>query len=313
MVAVVSVSQGVMGSLQEKLSLLATNEYARMKGSRSKIAFLISELNNMYALHQKVTMMEDPDVQVKAWAREVRELAYDIEDCIDKFMHSLGIKRKRRKTGGIRELFHTCVSFLHTLRSWHQIASKIDELKTRVVAVREQRNSYKLDDLASGTCSENIVVDPRLCALFAEGACLVGIEGPRDDLVNWLVHGETGLIKHCKVLSIVGFGGLGKTTLANEVYRKIRANFHCHAFVSLSQKPDMKKILKGVLFQLLLEDSFTEVAQTLDEMDLILKLRELLQDKRYSKLLNFFSLFLSCNTDEPLFFSKKLCVPTVSC
>jgi disease resistance protein RPM1 len=86
--------------------------------------------------------------------------------------------------------------------------------------------------------------------------------------------------KHCKVLSIVGFGGLGKTTLANEVYRKIQGQFDCWAFVSVSQKPDIKKIIKDLISQVPCEDGFTDDIYDWDERKSIAKLRELLHDKR---------------------------------
>jgi disease resistance protein RPM1 len=82
------------------------------------------------------------------------------------------------------------------------------------------------------------------------------------------------------VLSIVGFGGLGKTTLAKEVCHKIQGHFDCHAFVSISQKPNVRKIMKDVFSQVYSEENFTKGIDTWDEKKLIAKLRELLQDKR---------------------------------
>lgn len=177
------------------------------------------------------------------------EMAYDIEGCVDAFTHRLGGGDEPHGQGGIKEFLGKCARFLLALRSRHQFANQIDELKSRLVEVGERRERYKLDDLDCGN-SGRMVVDPRLSALFANEDQLVGIDGPRDDLAKWMVEVERGLAKHRKVLSIVGFGGLGKTTLANEVYRKIGGKFQCKAFVSVSQKPDMNKILRDFLLQL---------------------------------------------------------------
>ena len=44
----------------------------------------------MHAAVHKYMMLQDPDVQVKAWISLLRELTYDIEDVIDKFIYQLG-------------------------------------------------------------------------------------------------------------------------------------------------------------------------------------------------------------------------------
>src|SRR5438128_10628563 len=95
---------------------------------------------------------------------------------------------------------------------------------------------YKID--VSIFRSEYVSVDPRIHTLFADENGLVGIDGPRNELAEWLMHKDQQL-----KVSVVAIGGLGKTTLANAVYRRIGEQFDCKAFVSISQRPDLKRIL----------------------------------------------------------------------
>ncbi|KAF6993088.1 hypothetical protein CFC21_010028 [Triticum aestivum] len=272
---VVTASQGALGPLLVKLTALLANECGRLKGVRREIRSLQSELTSMHGALKKYTKLEDPDDQVKEWISLVRELAYDTEDCFDKFIHHLG---KGGHDAGFKEFFREMAHRLKTLGARRGIANQIDDLKFRIKEVKELKTSYKLDDIAC-SISVHATVDPRLAALFAEEAHLVGIDGPRDDLAKWMVQEENK--HHRKILSIVGFGGLGKTTLANEVYHKIQGHFNCHAFVSVSQKPDTKKIIKDVISQVSNNEEFTKDIDIWDEKKSIAKLRELLQDKRY--------------------------------
>ena len=82
-------------------------------------------------------------------------------------------------------------------------------------------------------------------------------------------------VQEPRVVSIVRFGGLGKTTFANEVYAKLGDDFDCEAFVSVSQRPDMMTLLKSLATQML-----GPLVDTSDINELINKLRMYLQDKR---------------------------------
>ncbi|KAM3399806.1 hypothetical protein ACQJBY_004951 [Aegilops geniculata] len=275
MAPVVTAALGALGPLLGKLADLLANECGRLKGVRREIRSLKAELAGMHGALMKYTRLENPDEQVKIWVPLVRELSYDTEDCFDKFIHQLGDGGSR--DGGFKEFFRKTARRLKTLGARHGIASQIDDLKLRIKEVKELKTSYKLDDVASNA-QGHATVDPRLAALFAEEAHLVGIDGPRDELAKWMLEEENKL--HRRVLSIVGFGGLGKTTLANEVYRKIQGRFDCHAFVSVSQKPDTKKIIKDLISQVSRKDEFTKDMESWDEKKSITKLRELLQKIR---------------------------------
>ncbi|XP_020180671.1 disease resistance protein RGA5 [Aegilops tauschii subsp. strangulata] len=277
--AVVSAAHGAFGPLLGKLTALLADECGRLKGVRREIRSLRSELASMHAALKEYTKLDDPSDQVKAWISLVRELAYDTEDVFDKFIHHLGDSPDH---GGFKELFRKAARRLKTLGARHGIAGEIHDLKDRIRQVKELKDCYKLPNNAPSSTAGPAAVDPRLHALFADEAHLVGIDGPRDHLAKWMLEEANTSPKHCKVLSIVGFGGLGKTTLANEVCREIQGEFDCKAFVSVSQKPDIKKIIKDVISQVSCQGGSTKDDTTdWDEMKSISELRVLLQNKRY--------------------------------
>lgn len=85
--------------------------------------------------------------------------------------------------------------------------------------------------------------------------------------------------KRLKVVSIVGCGGLGKTTLAIQVYEHLEGQFDFQATVLMSRNFDMGRILRAILFQTNEKDY--KNTESWDEALLIRKLRKYLEDKRY--------------------------------
>jgi len=108
------------------------------------------------------------------------------------------------------------------------------------------------------------------------------------------------------VVSIAGFGGLGKTTLARAVYDEIKQQFDCTAFVSVSRNPDMKKLLKDILYGLDSKNKFKDIhSKMLDETQLIDLIHEFLKNRRYicasHLIMHIFLLVLRCVTSVHLF------------
>lgn len=122
-----------------------------------------------------------------------------------------------------------------------------------------------------------VPIDPRLSALYTETSSLVGIHDPKANLIKWLMGDE----QERNVVSVVGLGGLGKTTLVKEVYRDIGGKFDCKAFVSVSQRPDMTALLISIILQIGRQKS----SHSCSMKDLIDSLRESLQHKRYLALI----------------------------
>lgn len=268
--AAVSASSGAMNSVIAKLASLLTDEYTHLKGVKSGIRWLRDELGSMNAVLQRLGDMDDDqiDVQTKEWRNKVRELSYDIEDCIDRFLqnHSSGDANANLLQKGVRKM--------KKLWENHQIGDEIKQLKERVIEEKERHERYKIADRLM-VAPQHVRLDPRVPALYEQAKNLVGIDKPREQIIGWIKSEE----KQLKVVSIFGTGGLGKTTLAMEVYHKIDESFDCRAMVSVSRTPDIKKLLRDILFQI--NEREYEKSNDWEMEQLIPKLRKNLEDKRY--------------------------------
>ncbi|TVU43480.1 hypothetical protein EJB05_09955, partial [Eragrostis curvula] len=252
----VSVTMGVMKPVLANLGVLMGDEYKKLKGLRKKVSFLERELRAINALLEKMDASDELDPQAKEWRKDIIEMSTS-KTTSTTLWTTLG---KPLTRWGSSEKLHR-----------RRLGNQFQEIKTLVMEASERRMRYKLDECISNTIP--VAVDPRLSALYKESESLVGINSQKEVLVKWVT--DEG--QQLKVLSIVGFGGLGKTTLANEVYREVGAPFNCKAFIPVSSKPDMKRLLNSMLSQL---GQQCENTSHFCEMDLINSIRKSLQDKR---------------------------------
>ena len=126
-----------------------------------------------------------------------------------------------------------------------------------------------------GITPAKISVDPRITSLYTKTADLIGIDEAREELITRLTKGDDMSMQQ-RIVSVVGFGGLGKTTLAKVMYDKLKGQFDCMAFVPVGRNPDLKKVFKDMSIDL---DTRFNV-DVLDERQLIDKLQEFLENKR---------------------------------
>ena len=262
-----TVASGVMNPLIGKLTALMGDEYKKFKGVRKQASFLEKELSAMNAALQKLELIDEIDPTVKDWRDHVREMSYDMENCIDDFMRQS--RADDAKGGFIKKTARRIKKMRERLR----IADRMEELKTLALEANDRRERYKIDDWKPA--SSSVVVDPRLRAIYQEADTLVGIDGQREEVVTQLMDTQ----KKLKVVSVVGFGGLGKTTLAKQVYDKIGSLFDCKAFFSVSQRPDMTELLNNFQWKLGMRDPDTSRTRKVD--DIIEELRQHLKKKRY--------------------------------
>uniref|UniRef100_A0ACD5XDR5 Uncharacterized protein n=1 Tax=Avena sativa TaxID=4498 RepID=A0ACD5XDR5_AVESA len=273
---------GAMGSLLPKLVELLQEEYRLPKSVKEGVRSLEKEMQSMHAALRKVAEVpaDQLDEQVKLWAWEVRELSFDMEDVIDKFLVRVDDDDPdpAAKSNKLTRLMEKMAGLFNKGKARHQIAAAIKDINKQVQEVANRRGRYTVDNIVAKPAAV-AHIDPRLRALYTEVTELVGVAGKRDvKLMKLLSEGDDETKKKLKIVSVVGFGGLGKTTLVKTVYDKIKGDFACRAFVPVGRSADAKKVFIDILLDLgIYQNHFS----MLNERQLIDKLRESLENKRY--------------------------------
>uniref|UniRef100_A0ACD6ALS3 Uncharacterized protein n=1 Tax=Avena sativa TaxID=4498 RepID=A0ACD6ALS3_AVESA len=252
-VALVSAATGALKPVLAKLGALLGDKYKRLKGVHKDIKPLTHELAAMDAFLMKMSEEEDPDVQDKVWMND--------EDCIDDFM--LSVDDKDTKPDGFMEkIKHS----LGKMKARSRISNEIGDLKKQIIEVGERNASYKTRQALTNT--KNLTVDPRALAIFVHVTELVGVDEPKAEIIKMLNQDDAraSAQQNLKLVSIVGFGGMGKTTLANQVYQEIHGQFECHAFLSVSRNPNIMNILRTILSEVTRKDYATTEAGSIQQL-----------------------------------------------
>ncbi|XP_047065354.1 disease resistance protein RGA5-like [Lolium rigidum] len=273
---------GAMGTLLPKLAELLNEEYKLQKGVKEGVKSLEKEMQSMHAAIRKVARVprDQLDEQVKLWAGEVRELSFDMEDVVDKFLVRVDDDTEpATKSNKLKRLTEKMAGLFTKGKARHEIADAIKEINKQVQEVASRRDRYNINNIVDKPAPV-MTIDPRLQALYTEVTELVGIAGRRDQEVMKLLmdEGDGMSTKKLKTVSVVGFGGLGKTTLVKTVFDKIKGDYASNAFVTVGRNADAKKVFMDILLGL---DKYGSQPTGLDERQLIDKLRKRLENKRY--------------------------------
>ncbi|KAI3991254.1 hypothetical protein MKX01_022475 [Papaver californicum] len=177
---------------------------------------------------------------IRNWVSEIRDIAYDAEDIIDTFILQIEEEKKAPRMKGFMVIFNKYAGISNKGKKLHNIGRKIKAIQKRLSDLSIKRDIYEirnLRELTGGGGSISARERLRLArrsSPYADGEDFIGL--------NDAVEGRC-------VISIVGMGGLGKTSLAKKVYNhsKVQSRFHHQAWVYLSQEYNTKDLFKRII------------------------------------------------------------------
>ncbi|KAJ4807113.1 Disease resistance family protein [Rhynchospora pubera] len=225
-----------------KIAETAYKEALFLYGVGDEVEWAKRELEWVSAFVKDADAKQNKGALVKKWVEEVKEVAYMIEDALDEFFVKMGGARSK---GVLKRVSHGPKALIERLK----LGAAIDKIKERLNEIKENRENYGITSLPSSSRGPaRQFVRP----VFTPEIDETEVVGFEDDIKNICEQLCDESVSRRSVISIVGPGGRGKTTVASKIHKSFRekSHFDCCIWVTVSQGFNVIDIMKKILEKL---------------------------------------------------------------
>ncbi|XP_010511026.1 PREDICTED: probable disease resistance protein At1g59620 [Camelina sativa] len=228
----------------EKLLDLIFRESERFQGVEEQFNGLKSELETLRGFLEDADAKKHTSTMVRNTVKEIKEIVYDAEDIIETFL----LKEELGKTSGIKKRIRQLACVIADRRG---LAFDMEALSKRIAKViRDMQILGFQQVIVSENVTQSIHERERVMRHTFSSDYedhLVGLDKNVEQLVGYLVEEDRS-----QVVSITGMGGIGKTTLARQVFNHetVKSHFTGLAWVCVSQQFTRQYVWQTILRKL---------------------------------------------------------------
>ncbi|XP_059309210.1 disease resistance protein RPP13-like [Lycium ferocissimum] len=271
----------------EKLGDFLIQEVGLRLSIREDVQWLTDELRFMQSFLKDAEEKQREDQRVQQWVFQINSFANDAVAILETYSFEAG----RYSDDGFASRLKACACICRKETKFHKVGKEIQSLKQRIMDITRKRETYgirSIDNIAGEGPSNRpnnqsaMVNTLRRTTSYVDDQdhIFVGFQDVVERLLAELLKKEP----RRSAISIYGMGGLGKTTLARNLYKtpNIVSSFPTRAWVCVSQEYNTPDLLRSIIKSVQgCSNETLEMLERMTERDLESHLRHLLEEQKY--------------------------------
>ncbi|XP_021803294.1 disease resistance protein RGA2-like, partial [Prunus avium] len=272
-------AEGVLFNVAERiigrLGSLVLQEIALPWGVKDEIRKLKEKVAQLQAVLLDAEQKQANDNEVKVWLESVGDAVYEADDVLDEFYTEAQWRQMVPGNNKVSKQVRIFFSSSNQLVFGRKIGHKIKDLNKRLHEIASNRTFGQLERNREDV---EFVRRERVTHSFVREDNIIGRDEDKRAIIQLLLHPiSTENTENVSAISIVGFGGMGKTALAQLVYNdeEVQNHFELKMWTCVSNSFQLDILVKKIL-----------KANNLDMDQLQNELRKKIDGKRYLLVLD---------------------------
>ncbi|PRQ49047.1 putative P-loop containing nucleoside triphosphate hydrolase, leucine-rich repeat domain, L [Rosa chinensis] len=246
-----SIAENVLG----RLASYASQEVSLAWGAQLELTKLNKTFSTIKLVLQDAEKKQVKNPLITRWLGDLKDVCHDVDDVLDelefqKLRKKVLVNNSGRVKGQVRQFFSRWNPVVCNFKLGH----KVKEIRERLVEIEKDKREFSLVEVAKlaqdHRAPQQVHDDRRMTTSKIKDSNVIGRDDDKKLIIKHILNDiDFSSEESVSVVSIIGLGGLGKTTLAKLVYNDsmVEKNFETKMWVCVSDNFDIQTLIRGII------------------------------------------------------------------
>ncbi|KAM5577526.1 putative disease resistance protein RGA3 [Rosa sericea] len=246
-----SIADNVLCSLASH----ASQEISLVWSAQLELTKLNKTLSAIKLVLEDAEKKQVRDPLITRWLGNLKDVCHDVDDVLDeldfqKLRLKVEVDNCGKIKGKVRQFFSRWNPVVFNFKMRH----KVIEIRERLVEIDNEKRQFALLEFVKRAedprARQQVHDDRRMTTSKVEASNVIGRVDDKKQIIKHLLNDtDFSNEENVSVVSIIGLGGLGKTTLAKLVYNDkiVEENFETKMWICVSDNFDIQTLIRGII------------------------------------------------------------------